>query len=246
MDENHCRVLGDFSRPDLEIVLDGCRVTSAGTNALAAILGRNQGPTKLACCKLDYSALANGLRGNSRLRNFRQSLRPLNYYNTPEDSEREALLIAGNLRENKGLVKLGLRYGSDENDDTWVAVCDSLKTHPTLEIFAFRSLNPFEDVEPPVLPAMINSRLQVLLDMLKVNTSIRMLELDYRYYDNCIFREIIPYVETNRFRLCVRAIQKTDPILYRAKVLGRALLSARTDPNRFWMLLSGNAEVSFP
>ena len=28
-------------------------------------------------------------------------------------------------------------------------------------------------------------------------------------------------------------------------VLGRALLAVRTDPNRFWMILSGNAEVAF-
>ena len=34
--------------------------------------------------------------------------------------------------------------------------------------------------------------------------------------------------------------------MYRAKVLGRALLSARIDANSFWMLLSGNAEVAFP
>ncbi len=44
----------------------------------------------------------------------------------------------------------------------------------------------------------------------------------------------------------VIAIQKTRPIAYRAKVLGRALLSLRTDPNRFWMLLIGNAEIAFP
>jgi hypothetical protein len=49
-------------------------------------------------------------------------------------------------------------------------------------------------------------------------------------------------VETNR----VRAIQKTRLIAYRAKLLGRALLAARTDANSFWMLLSGNAEVAFP
>jgi hypothetical protein len=30
--------------------------------------------------------------------------------------------------------------------------------------------------------------------------------------------------------------------LYRAKVLGRALLATRTDVNSFWMLISGNAE----
>jgi hypothetical protein len=46
--------------------------------------------------------------------------------------------------------------------------------------------------------------------------------------------------------LHVRAITETRPIAFRAKVLGRALLAARTDANRFWMLLSGNAEVAFP
>ena len=29
-------------------------------------------------------------------------------------------------------------------------------------------------------------------------------------------------------------------------MLRRALLAVRTDPNWFWMLLSGNAEVAFP
>jgi hypothetical protein len=34
--------------------------------------------------------------------------------------------------------------------------------------------------------------------------------------------------------------------MYRAKVLGHALLAVRTDPNRFWMLLSGNPEIDLP
>jgi hypothetical protein len=49
LDENHCRVLGAHSRPDLEIELKYCKLTSAGENALAEALGRNQGPTKLEC-----------------------------------------------------------------------------------------------------------------------------------------------------------------------------------------------------
>jgi hypothetical protein len=62
-----------------------------------------------------------------------------------------------------------------------------------------------------------------------------------------LYREsVVPYLETNRFRPRVLAIQKTRPITYRAKVLGRALVAVRTDPNRFWMLLSGNTEVAFP
>jgi hypothetical protein len=67
------------------------------------------------------------------------------------------------------------------------------------------------------------------------------------YLDHAFFRRsVIPYLGTNRLRPRVRAIQKTRPITYRAKVLGRALLAARCDANSFWMLLSGNAEVAFP
>jgi hypothetical protein len=59
-------------------------------------------------------------------------------------------------------------------------------------------------------------------------------------------RSVSPYLETNRLRPRLLAIQKTRPTAYRAKVLGQALLAARADVNSFWMLLSGNAEVSFP
>jgi hypothetical protein len=78
--------------------------------------------------------------------------------------------------------------------------------------------------------------------MMKVNMSIHTIYLHPYYFE--LYREsIIRYLETNRFRPRLLDIQRTRPIPYRAKVLGRALL---TDLNRFWMLLSGNAEVAFP
>jgi hypothetical protein len=81
----------------------------------------------------------------------------------------------------------------------------------------------------------------------KINLSIHTIHLLDCCTEHDLFRgSVIPYLETNRFRPRLLAIQKTRPITYRAKVLGRALLSARTDANRFWMLLSGNAEVAFP
>jgi hypothetical protein len=73
------------------------------------------------------------------------------------------------------------------------------------------------------------------------------MQLNDYYYNHKLFRaSVIPYLETNRLRPRLLAIQKTLPHTYRAKVLGRALLAARTDANKFWMLLSGNAEVAFP
>jgi hypothetical protein len=101
MDEDHCRVLGGYSRPCLEIVLDRCKITSAGASALAESLGRNQGPTKLDYCGIDNSVIADGLRGNSRLKVFRAYIA-----NSPDYFNRQLLPIAGALRENKGLVEL--------------------------------------------------------------------------------------------------------------------------------------------
>jgi hypothetical protein len=74
MDENHCHVLGSFSRPGLEIHLKYCLIIGAAAEALVEILGRNQGPTKLVKCDIDNLVLADGLRGNSRLKSFRPPL----------------------------------------------------------------------------------------------------------------------------------------------------------------------------
>jgi hypothetical protein len=82
--------------------------------------------------------------------------------------------------------------------------------------------------------------------MIKVNTSIHTLRVNSCYSEHEMFPEsVIPFLVTNRFRPRVLAIQKARPIVYRAKVLGRALLATRTNANKFWMLLSGNPEVAF-
>jgi hypothetical protein len=239
MDENHCRVLGVFSRPGLEIELHSCKFTSAGISALAEVLGRNQGPSKLYDCEIDYSVLANGLRGNSRLKSL--SLRIF----SDSDILTYLLAIAGGLRENKGLIELELWNDIRISDETWDTFFDSLKTHPTLQVLNFQERLGF-DGTVPLSPAMLNFRMQALADMLRANISIHTMHWDFRYSEHEIFQgTIVPYLETNRLRPRVRAIQKARPISYRTKVLSRALLAVRSDPNRFWMLLSENAEVLF-
>jgi hypothetical protein len=240
LDENHCRALGDYSRPGLEIVLSNCKLTKAGTSALAEVLGRNQGPTKLDYCHTDYSVLADGLRGNSRLKSFKPRI-----FSNSMVGKREVLAISGALKENKGLVDLDLGIGSfGKNVETWVAICDSLKTHPTLEVL---NLSRSELTHATNTPEVITSRIQALLDMMKMNLSIHTIRSNDLLSRHELFRgSVIPYLETNRIRPRLHAIQKSRPIAYRTKVLGRALLAARSDANSFWMLLSGNAEVAFP
>jgi hypothetical protein len=240
MDENHCRVLGAYSRSDLEINLDHCRITGAGASALAEALGRNQGPTKLDLCDTDNSILANGLRGNSRLKILRQYIS-----RNLEVGNQEVLAIAFALKESKGLDESDLQFEFVMSNETWDAICDSLKTHPTLQILYLWSIRAQNWALSP--PVVVRNRMQALLDMLNVNMSINTIHWDSRYSDRKIFHgAFIPYLETNRHRPRVIAIQNTRPSAYRAKVLGRALLAVRADPNRFWMLLSGNPEVAFP
>jgi hypothetical protein len=237
LDESHIHVLGVHSSPDLKIVLDSCKLTRAGTSALAEVLGRNQGPTKLECCDVDNTVLADGLRGNSRLK----SLKP-HTSDSPEASNQELLAIAATLKENEGLVDLTLGY-CWVGDEAWDAVCDSLKTHPALEVLDLRSVY----TAGLMTSAVITSRIQSLFNMMKVNMSIHTIRLRDSQSDHVLFREsVIPFLESNRLRPRLLAIQRTRPITYRTGLLGRALLTARTDVNRFWMLLSGNAEVSFP
>jgi hypothetical protein len=218
---------------------------------LSEVFACNRGPTKVHECDIDTLVLADGLRGNSRLKIFKPVLS-----DDREVGNRQILAIAGAIRENKGLVALDLGYNRRlrhdlrMSDETWGAVCGSLRTHPTLEVLTLRPSFIHQNREPPappVPPAVLKSRIQELVNMLKVNTSIHTIRLRDYYREHELFRGlVIPHLETNRFRPCVRAIQKTRPLMYRAKVLGRALLAARTDPNRFWMLLSGNPEVAFP
>jgi hypothetical protein len=159
--EDHSRVLGAYSRPGLEIVLDCCKTTSAGASALVEVLGRNQGPTKLNYCEIDNLVLANGLRGNSSLKSFRPRL-----CNSPDDGNRAVLALAGTLKENKGLVDLDLWHSFRMCGETWDAVCDSLETHPTLEVLDLGS------AEILLAPVLLKSRIQALLNMMKINKSI--------------------------------------------------------------------------
>jgi hypothetical protein len=237
LNEDHCRALGAYSRSGLEIELKSCKLTSTGTSAFVEMLGRNEGPTMLDHCDIDNFVLANGLHGNSRLKTLR-----LFVSGSRDDNDQQGFVIASALRENKGLVDLKIRYdpsvaGFAISDETWNAVCDSLKTHPTLEVL---------DVWRNRAASPRSSWIQALVDMMQVNVSIHTLRLPNCYSGHVILGSVVPYLETNRLRPRVRAIQKTRPMTYRVKVLGRALLSTRSDANSFWMLLSENAEVVFP
>jgi hypothetical protein len=201
MDEKHCRVLGTYSRTDLEITLANCIITVAGATVLAEVLGRNQGPTKLDNCHTDNFALADGLRGNSRLESFNPLLS-----GDFEIGNRQLLEISDALEINKGLLKLKVCIDRRRlSYETWDAFWDSLKTHLTLEVLDLSTILNYATTNQ----VAITSRVQALLGMMKVNTSIHTIHLRDQYSVHELFRaSVIPYLGTNRLRPCVRAIQK--------------------------------------
>jgi hypothetical protein len=67
---------------------------------------------------------------------------------------------------------------------------------------------------------------------------------DLKFLDMAVRLGSLVGIDLTRLVGRVRAIQRTRPFVYRAKVLGRALHAASTNANSFWMLLSGNVEVA--
>jgi hypothetical protein len=100
MDEGQIRALGALSRPGLEIKLLSCRIKGASAEALAEVLKRNQGPTEIRYCDFDNFVLADGLRGNSRLK----KLETLCFTHTSEDRNREVLAILAFSEKTKALL----------------------------------------------------------------------------------------------------------------------------------------------
>jgi hypothetical protein len=247
IDEDQIRALGAVSilRPAFEIKLLFCRIAGTSAEALLEFLQRNQGPTELVYCDIDNVIIADGLRGNSRLK----KLRVLCTSSSNEAGNQEVFAITSALRENKGLLYLAIRLDLTMSDESWGAVCDSLKTltHPTLQVLNLETIELIR-VDPALLKSRKSVLIQVLVDLLKVNISIHTIPWNPHHSISKlkIHGSVAPYLETNRFRPRLLAIQKCRPFPYRVKVLGRALLATRTNPNLFWMLLSGNTEIIFP
>jgi type 1 glutamine amidotransferase len=109
------------------------------------------------------------LRGNSRLKSSKTRI---------EVGKQELVAIASALKENKGLVGLDLMHDFSMSDDTWGAICDSLKAHPAIEVLDLRPAGGMA----ALAPAVLKSQIQALVDMLKVDMSIHTIRLqpDYR------------------------------------------------------------------
>jgi hypothetical protein len=206
-------------------------------------LHSDRGPIKLHNCKIDTQIIVSALIGNSRVTKLKL------YYARSTNEADMAVLVAA-IANNRGLEELDFEDGSI-SDDNWSILCESLKAHPTLTILNLFDNRPiiFDDIDDDdgLLSdeAQKAHRTRLLADMVQANTIMLTIELArYERDDHIYTDEILPYLETNRYRPRVLAIKKTIERPFREKkVLGRALFCAKSNPNLVWMFLSQNVDA---
>jgi hypothetical protein len=240
LDASHFRALENLASPDLKIVLQGCALRVADADAGAAFwdcLQRNRGPTELHQFFIDTEYLAAALHGNKLLEKL--SIMP---HRGMDDAS--VLAISEILEKNSQSLEYLSFHSLLIGDDSWSALCHSLRAHSTLTILRLTNTGekgPFYDM-PEVKKA---NRMRAIRSTLQSNTRIHTIQLTPEEAEEHILEEsILPRLEMNRteFESQRQAIARA-PATMRAKLLGPALYLAQYNSNLAYKFLSDNAEV---
>jgi hypothetical protein len=232
---------------NIEIELDSCTTNLSGTTALVESLQRNLGPIRLLYCDIPTALLADGLRGNNNVKILK--LDPPGQFG-PQVTDVDMRNLVQSLSQNQGLEEL--HFGQHAFcDEHWSILCQSLARHPTLEHMDVTSPIQMFDIgnEEPIVPlseTQKTRRIEMLLEMLKVNTVLHKITGPLQEYDQQIIHdEIRPRLVVNRYRPRVRELRGTtqgNDNSLRAKLLGRALHSVNKQPTILWMFLSSHKD----
>ena len=238
LDEEMVHALWAGAVTNIEIALDKCTMNTSGTNALVESMQRNLGPTRILLCDIPTDNLADGLRGNC-------NVKILELRRREHITDGDMLYLVQSLSQNQGLEQLvfGLHAFCDDNLSE---LCQSIATHPTLELMNVSSQNQIlpggNERAVPLSETQKTRRAKMLLEMLKVNTVLRGITMSTQDYNQQIIHdEIFPRLVINQYRPRVREIRTQDHSL-RAKLLGRALYSVNGKPSIIWLFLSSHKE----
>jgi hypothetical protein len=234
---DQCLALATMSsRLDVEVTIQSCCLVDGAAGAFVECLQSDRGPVELHNCKIDSRIIASALTGNSRVTRIKPS---------PVTNDADMAILFAALASNRGLLDLVL-HDHAISDDNWTIMCESLKAHPTLTSLNLNSTSPSNPTGRSLLTGeQKQQRTRLLAEMVQHNTLLHTICLWEGQRDQQIYTEdILPYLETNRYRPRVHASRKADISLRRA-LLGRALQtkSVRNDSNLLWIFISGNADV---
>jgi hypothetical protein len=240
LNEEQIRALATSEPEAMEVILHNCSLSDDNGchAAFEECLHRDRGPTQLISCNIDCHVLAAALEGSSRVTRLR-----LINHGTTTDATKGVMFRS--LAENRGLVELGLRNYSTSNEN-WTIMCESLKEHPTLTSLVLPRSHGHRRNE--LSDEQKSQKTRLLAEMVRQNTVLHTIHLSERERDEQIYTEdILPYLQTNRYRPRVLGIKKAH-IMIRRNLLGLALRteSVRNKSNLIWMFLSGNQDVVVP
>jgi hypothetical protein len=246
LDEDQCRALvteEDVMRKDLEIILSSCRSTEAGERVLFDGIRRNRGPTSLDKCRFNAQPLAEALRRNTRIKTFKGR-------SDERITDDDFISLLRALAENVGIKTLGLSYRSI-NDESWDVMCQLLAKQTAIEHLGLDDTASHDESSRPIIAPGIHymlmsearktHRTQSLVEMLKVNTTIR--EIDFNQRDSSIWqKQIEARLGINKFQLRVDAVRKAQDTL-RAPLFGRAVHAVNDNDTFIFMMVTGNVDL---
>jgi hypothetical protein len=257
LEQGHCRALAhayeaeaestttttttpDGTDTDVEVKLFQCSLTGDDhcNSAFIDWMHSDRGPSLLFRCEIACHVLADGLMGNRRLKKLVLSRECL-------EENVACKVVAQALTANLGLVKL--YFGRQTlNAEHWNLLIHSLVSHPSLEVLDLggtRERPSRQELSSHTPLDRKARRTSAVGEMLKSNTVIHTVSLSDADLHRDIFDESIqPWLEMNLFWPRIMSIKGTVGPL-REKVLGQALRKVRHNPNRMWMILSGNGDV---
>lgn len=245
LEQGHCRALAHAyeshaGTADVEVKLFQCSLTGDHycNSAFIDWLHSSRGPSLLFRCDIACHVLADGLMGNRRMKKLVLSRECL-------EENLGCNVMAQALAANLGLVKL---YFARQtlNAENWNLLLRSLASHPSLEVLDLGGTRERQSRQGLLSVTPVNRRARrttAVAEMLKSNTVIHTVSLSDADLHRDIFDESIqPWLEINLFWPRIMSIKGTMGPL-REKVLGQALRKVRHNPNRMWMILSGNCDV---
>jgi hypothetical protein len=255
LDETQCRALAAASPSattgKLDIRFHDCRILHAGSAAALADLFRNNnnnnnndqgGQVNYHLDHFqseDWRILAESLRGNASVKTIVQPAGRLGERMLKDDEFR---VLAEALAANQGLLKFFPR-GQHINDENWKVLCQSLRSHPTLETLDFSGT--FNDVNNAIrAKSSRKRRCKCIVDLLRSNTVLRSVHLTRNERDETIWSEsILPHLQTRTYQPLVLEIKAVVDQPRRSKLFGRALDSVKAKPYLLYLFLSGNIDI---
>ena len=215
-------------RPGLDVVLEVCTIDPSALDLFLECLVRNRGQTGLEFCKIKTGLLVDALCGSMRLKELK-----LERGHVCND---DLYPITSALAFNRSLVELYL-CNVKMSDTNWGGLHEALRTHPNLRVLGLSNIVFDEDADYAS---------QTLVAIMRSNTVLEVIGFSRSScYSRRIFEElVVPRLEMNRsFFADQRIAIKTAPIAVRPKLLGRALVVVRFNPNLLFLFLSENVDV---